>query len=762
METPILATKLYTPSPPVATIDRPLLLDKLQQGLSTRLTLLSAPAGFGKSTVVSQWVHGVTHPVAWLTLDPYDNDPVRFLAYLAAALQQIQAACGAQMLALLRSPQTPPMATLLTTFLNEMAVMPQPFVLVLDDYHLIETEAVHQAINFLLVHLPRQAHLVIMSRREPPLALARLRVQGAVVDIGVDDLRFSPAEVAAFFTRTTGEALPASAVSVLNERTEGWAAGLRLAAVLLQAVSPTHRVAQIDALLAGFRGDERHVFDYLTEEVFDRLTAERQTFLVQTALLDRLCGSLCVAVTGNQESQALLADLTREDLFLLPLDNQRQWYRYHPLFADFLRHRLQRLPTAQLDACHQRAADWYAAHGFAEAAIDHALAAHDDQQAAQLIEENVLRLAGSNEVSRLAHWLRLLPPAFSQSRPLLAFAQAGTALLTSQFFQARQWLEVAERALAVLPATAPLPIPVKTVQGYLDALRCTAMINLRDPVEEIIVIARRALVNLPTDETFLRGAVTLNLGDAYARQQEMTLAAAAFAEAVALTEAAGNLTVHLAALGSQGELLAHQGHLQQAAAIFQRAIAIGQAWGQTTGQSHPATGKAHAFYANVLLAWRQWDAAEQQAHTAIECCKRWGHAQHLVDSYLALADSLFAQNKSADGQDALNAARQVAAESWQRAQEQGIAANAARALLDRVDHVQRPTPSPATALVEPLSERECDVLRLMADDLTYEAIGKTLFISLNTVRTHAKNIYSKLNVNRRQQAIARGRELGLL
>ncbi len=762
MEQPLVTTKLYVPVRQTATIARPALVERLNQGLVGKLTIIAAPAGFGKSTLVSQWVQGLGRPASWLTLDGYDNEPARFLTYLIAALQQIQSACGAQTLALRHFPQPPPVETLLTTLINEMALLPTPFLLVLDDYHLIQAEGIHQMLNFLLAYLPRQAHLVISSRREPPLALARLRVQGALSEIGAADLRFSPTEAANFFTSTTGVVLPAGTVQALYERTEGWAAGLRLAAVVLHGIAPEGRIERVTTLLTDFRGDERHVFDYLTEEVFDRLTTEQQAFLVQTALLDRLCGPLCAAVTGNQKSQSVLEDLAHEALFLLPLDNQRQWYRYHPLFADFLRHRLQRLPTAQLDACHQRAADWYAAHGFAEAAIDHALAAHDDQQAAQLIEENVLRLAGSNEVRRLAHWLRLLPPAFSQSRPLLAFAQAGTALLTSQFFQARQWLEVAEGALAALPATAPLPIPVKTVQGYLDALRCTAMINLRDPVEEIITIARRALVNLPTDETFLRGAVALNLGDAYARQQEMTLAAAAFAEAVALTEAAGNLTVHLAALGSQGELLAHQGHLQQAAAIFQRAIAIGQAWGQTTGQSHPATGKAHAFYANVLLAWRQWDAAEQQAHTAIECCKRWGHAQHLVDSYLALADSLFAQNKSADGQDALNAARQVAAESWQRAQERGIAANAARALLDRVDHVQRPTLLPAMALVEPLSERECDVLRLMADDLTYEAIGKTLFISLNTVRTHAKNIYSKLNVNRRQQAIARGRELGLL
>lgn len=762
METLILATKLYKPAPQTTAINRPALLAKLDRSLAGKLTLLAAPAGFGKSTLVSQWVHGVGRPVAWLTLDGHDNDPTRFLSYLIATFRQIEPTCGVQTLALLRSPGPTPVETLLTTLVNEVALMSQPFLLVLDDYHLIEAEAVHGMVNFWLGYLPPQLHLVIISRSEPPLALARLRASGALVEMRAADLRFSPAEVTEFFATTIGVRLTPAEVTALDARTEGWVAGLRLAAVVLQNITPTADPARFATFLAGFGGDDRHLFDYLTAEVFARLTAEQQAFLVQTAVLERLCGALCDAVTNNPGSQLLLKELARANLFLLPLDNQRHWYRYHPLFADFLRHRLQRLPSDHLTALHRRAADWYATHGFAEVAIDHALAAHDELYAAQLIEGNTIRLARSNEIGQLARWLRQLPPALSQKRPLLAFAQAGVALLTSQFLQAKQWIEVAEQALAALPATVALPLPTEMVQGCLDAVRCTVMVNLREPVEEIITIARRALVNLPEDEPFLRGAVALNLGDAYARQPEATLAAAAFAEAVALTQEAGNLTVHLAALGSQGELLAHQGHLQQAAALFQRAIAIGQAWGQATGQSHPASGKAHAFYARVLTTWGQWEQAERQARAAVECCKRWGHARHLVDSYLVLRNALLAQGNGAAAQEALTAARLVATASWQRAQEQGIDPDAARELLELIDQAQ-PLPSrPATTLVEPLSERECDVLRLMADDLTYEAIGAALFISLNTVRTHTKNIYSKLNVNRRNQAIARGRELGLL
>lgn len=907
METPILTTKLYLPGPPLAAIDRPTLLAKLNSGLQRKLTLLAAPAGFGKSTLISQWVHGVERPVAWLTLDEHDNDTTRFLAYVIAALQQIQTSCGLQALALLYAPQPPPLETLLTTLVNELALVPQPFLLVLDDYHLIKAEAIHQSINFLLAHLPPQAHLVIAGRREPPLSLARLRVAGDLVEIHAAELRFSVAEVAEFFIATSGLHLSEEAVAALDARTEGWVAGLRLASIVLQAADPAERMERCAVLLADFGGDDRHVFDYLTEEVFDRLAQERQVWLVQTAVLQRLCGALCEAVTGHRESQFLLEELARDNLFLLPLDHQRQWYRYHPLFADFLRHRLQRLAPDLQARYHRRAADWYAAHGFVEAAIDHALAAHDQEQAAHLIEANVLRLVLRNEITTLARWLRLLPPMLTQTRPLLAFAQAGLALLESQFVQARQWVETAEHALAALPPTTILPFATNTIRGYLDALRCTAMVNLHDPVAEIIAIAQRALSNLPADERFLRGAVALNLGDAYNRREEYTLAADAFAEAVALTQQDSNLTVHLAALGSQGSLYERQGDLRQAATIYCRAIHVGQAWGKATSQTHPVAGKAHAFYATVLYEWNQLAEAERQASAAIDCCQRWGHVQHLVDGYLALINALYAQGKLEPAHHALTAARLIAAENWHRAQEQGTSLNAARELVEAVDYMQlwfwlrqgrlhdaarwladhgseedlaicfararlslmrnepeaaaqwlaaiqhrltqrvprarelkllllqaqlhqrradpgkalvplrmalslaeqggyvrvfldegpalaellsklvqqEPTndyaqlllagfaaqssssrtdaAAQATApLVEPLSKRELDVLRLIAADLTYEAIAETLIISLNTVRTHAKNIYSKLNVHRRSAAVARARKLGLL
>lgn len=906
MQTPLLTTKLYLPTPPATALRRPLLLQRLDRGLQGKLTLLAAPAGFGKSTLVSQWVRTAERPATWLTLDEHDNHATRFLSYLIGALRQIEPAFGRQTLALLAAPQPPPRETLLTTLVNETAHMAQPALLVLDDYHLIENGAIHQLLNFLLTYLPPQLHLVLITRREPPLALARLRASGELTELHAADLRFSASEVADFFAKTVEVPLPPDALATLERRTEGWAAGLRLAAVLLQSTAPTAQAEGFATLLAGFRGDDRHVLDYLATEVFAHLSVERQHFLVQTALLQRLCAPLCDALLARDDSQAQLEELARENLFLLPLDNQRQWYRYHPLFADFLRHRLQQFTPTALAKLHSRAAAWYGAHDLVEAAIDHALAAQETEQAAALIEANVLRLALGNESARLGSWLQQLPLTLRQTRPLLAFAQAGTALLAAQFVEASQWVEWAEQALAMLPPATALPLPATTIQGYLDALRCTAMINLHEPVTAIIAIAQRALVNLPATEIFLRGAVALNLGDAYARQRENGRAAEAFAEAVMLTQATPNLTVYLAALGSQGELYAREGKLAQAAAAYQRALDAGQAWGKATGQSHPTTGKAHAFYAQLLYEWNRIDEATAQARAAVECCQRWGHTQHLVDSYLALCNSTYAQGRLEEANAALAAARLAATASLQSAQEQHAATNAAyelietidlaqlqlwlrqgrladaaqwlathatrdslahgfahtrlalaqdeattaaqwlaktkawlaphlyprdeltlllleaqlhqqqgrpeqalarlqmaldraapagyiRALLDEgpavvellyqlvqrtgvTDYIQSvltaaasqantpvpPAPAPPATLVEPLSEREWEVLRLMAADFTYAAIGETLIISLNTVRTHTKNIYSKLNVNRRNQAIARARALGLL
>ncbi len=912
METLILATKLYMPPPHPKAIARPALLARLQRGLEGKVTLVVAPAGCGKSTLLSQWLQTLDRPAAWVTLDPADNEPTRFLTYLITALQRLQqpadARWGEQSLALLASPQPPPIVTVLTTLINEVAYTARSLLLVLDDYQFIEAAAVHQLVDFLIAYLPPPLHLVIISRQEPPLTLARLRASGALTELKADELRFSTAEVAAFFATTVALPLADRKVATLTAHTTGWAAGLRLMAMRLQTGAAGIDREKLAATIANLQRDQRPIFDYLTVEIFERLPVDRQHFLVQSALLDRLCGDLCVAVTGNAQSQQLLAELAQEQLFLTGLDDCHHWYRYHGLFADFLRHRLRQLDPALVQELHGRAAHWHATHGLPAVAIDHALAAQHYALAVQVIETNVMQMVQTTEVANLAGWLRALPADLVADRPLLAFAQAGTALLQAQFDQANQWLDVAEQRLAALPLTAPLPLPLDTIHGYLDALRATTMVNLRQEVASIIAVSQRALAQLPADEKFLRGAVALNLGDAYCLQQENSRAEQAFAEAVALTQQANNLTPHLAALGSQGGLYARQGDLPRAAAIYCRAIELGKSWGKPTGEEHPATGKAYAFYAAILYEWNQLAAAEAAARQAIACCQRWGHLYHQMDGYVQLVNVLCAQHRFEEAVATLTTARLLATARWQQAQQQAAPTALAHQLMGAVEQLQlwlwlrqgrlpavaqwlateqladrlalalmhtrlalaqaqwetaahwldelaqqlrrqtnksgeitylllraqlqqarhepaaahrvlaaalalatpsgylrtfldegepmaalleqaaqrgqlsdygrqvqrhfapgltvppsaTPLLTPATTLVEPLSARELEVLRLMAADLTHQAIGEQLVISLNTVRAHAKNIYSKLNVNRRSQAIARARTLALL
>ena len=388
MSTPILATKLYVPPPQPKVVLRPRLIERLNEGLHRKLTLISAPAGFGKTTLVSEWVAGCERPAAWLSLDEGDNDPTRFLAYLVAALQTIAANIGEGVLGALQSPQPPPTESILTTLLNEIATVPDDFVLVLDDYHVIDARTVDDALTFLLDHLPPQMHLVIATREDPHLPLARLRARGQLTELRAADLRFTPAEAAEFLNGVMGLNLSAEDIAALETRTEGWIAGLQLAAISMRG----HEDAT--SFIESFTGSHRFVLDYLVEEVLQQQSESVQAFLLRTSILDRLCGPLCDAVLldPSASGQETLEYLEHANLFLVPLDNERRWYRYHHLFAELLRQRLhQSVASATGDErawpnCTYAPAQWYEDNGLDMEAIHHALAAEDFERAASLIE----------------------------------------------------------------------------------------------------------------------------------------------------------------------------------------------------------------------------------------------------------------------------------------------------------------------------------------------------------------------------------------
>ena len=422
MSEPLLLTKLYIPPPRPKIVLRPRLIERLNEGLCSRkLTLISAPAGFGKTTLVSEWVAGCERPVAWLSLDEGDNDPARFLTYLVAALQTIAANIGAGVLGVLQSPQPPPIESILTALLNEITTIPDNFVLVLDDYHVIDSKPVDKALTFLLEHLPPQMHLVIATREDPHLPLARLRARGQLTELRAADLRFTPAEAAEFLNQVMGLNLSAEDIAALETRTEGWIAGLQLAALSMQG----HQDAA--SFIQSFTGSHHFVLDYLVEEVLQQQSESIQTFLLRTSILDRLCGPLCDAVLGSpsasgQETsgQETLEYLEHANLFIVPLDDERHWYRYHHLFADVLRMHLMAEQPDQVSALHRRASEWYEHNGSTADAIRHALAAEDFARAADLVE---LVMSSHEPQSTVCHVAGLAKGTTRRAGPRQARAQ---------------------------------------------------------------------------------------------------------------------------------------------------------------------------------------------------------------------------------------------------------------------------------------------------------------------------------------------------
>ena len=419
MPAPILATKLYIPPSRRSVVLRPRLVERLNDGLAAgnRLTLVSAPAGFGKTTLVGEWVAGCGRPVAWLSLDEGDSDPSRFLTYLIAALQTVAPGIGEGVLTVLQSPQPPPLESTLTALLNDVTAIPSDVVLVLDDYHVLDAKPVDDALAFLVEHLPPQLHLVIATREDPALPLARLRARGQLTELRAADLRFTPDEAAEFLNQVMGLDLSAEEIAALDARTEGWIAGLQLAAISLQGR------ADAAGFIASFAGSHRFVLDYLVEEVLQRQPEPVQTFLLRTSILDRLCGPLCDAVLldASASGQETLEYLDRANLFIVPLDTERRWYRYHHLFADLLRQRRQQsaVSSGGEDEDHLRASEWFEANGLEIEAFEHAAAGHDVERAERLIEGRGMPLHFRGALVPILHWLESLPTTALDARPSL-------------------------------------------------------------------------------------------------------------------------------------------------------------------------------------------------------------------------------------------------------------------------------------------------------------------------------------------------------
>ena len=607
---PLLLTKLSVPSTRASlVVPRLRLSERLEEGLERKLTLLSAPAGCGKSTLLGAWVSEFSgsRPVAWLSLDSADNDPVRFWRYLVTAIDRLYPGAGDAALALLGSAHAPPIEAVLNTVLNELANLPTNAVLVLDDYHLIEYGPIHEALGYLIDHLPPRMHLVISTRADPSLSLARLRARGELNELRGNDLSFTSGEAAMFFTRVMGLHLSAEDVAELERRTEGWVAGLQLAALAMR----DH--ADVAGFIASFTGSNRHVVDYLAEEVFERQPEALRAFLLETSILDRMCGPLCEAVTGHTNGQAVLERLERANLFMIPLDEQRQWYRYHHLFADVLRQRLRWAGAERLSEVHGRASEWFEQQDLLPEAVRHALEAPDYERAAHLIEQGGLPIMLQGQVYTVRAWIEALPSALVRTRPILCIIQAGALMFTKRFAAAEGYLQDAERCVQ-----ADSPNGRTRIMGQAAMLRASIK-RLSGDLAGCVDHARRALDLLPQTAPE-RGTAMANASLIYQISGDVSTANERLVEsAVDALHAFGDPHALLGGLTNLARFRVLQGKLRAAAAAYDEAAHA--APGRTGLRGLVNSSAYYVGLGDLLREWNDLDSAERHLLQGLDLAK---------------------------------------------------------------------------------------------------------------------------------------------
>jgi LuxR family transcriptional regulator, maltose regulon positive regulatory protein len=867
----LLTTKLFSPILRKDVVHRTRLVELINTGLwqvngfVRKLTLVSAPAGSGKTTLVSEWLQGSKYLAAWLSLDESDNDPSLFLAYLIATLGQLQADFGSGILKILQSPQPPPPQVILTLLVNELSSLRTPFILAIDDYHVIHDSALHQQVAFILDHQPPNMHLMIMTREDPLLPIARLRARGQLLEIRQEDLRFTKDETAEFIRRGTGLALAPDDIAALERHTEGWAAGLQLAALSL------HGRDDFSEFISDFTSSSRFILDYLVDEVFARLPAEVKEFLLQTSILNRLTGPLCDDVTGRSGGTELLRSLEQANLFIIPLDASHTWYRYHHLFAELLQQFLRLSGTPEADL-HRRASRWYEAHGFYHEAVEHAISAQDWEIAIRVMHQINSGMLKRGEGVTLLGWFKRIPAAVTRSNPGLCLMNAWAAMLTSQFDIAAPLLAHAEQAAE--PGSHFLG-QVASAQAFLARAQ-------RDSARAIQK-SEQALALLPETDLETRGNIAFNLGLAYWHEGRMVEAEGVLVQAQDLTGRTGNIFALLTVQIFLARIAAVRGKLHQAAGALTKLV-------QTYGQI-PILCLAHFDLATLYHEWNELPAAAQHLEQGAALSVRSGnlefrqsgcllrailaHAQRDDEGALAAlseADALaqdfpaavrsrtaafgvqlalmqkdrqmlshwsakvaaevdahsfyrfmgltrarllidLGQKKQAAGElkalhqtassagwgyglvairilqclaaETPNEAVQFMGDALRLGEAEGMVrsfVDASGAIIPALQDAARAGISPGyvglilsamgaegrkaapeqASLVEPLSERELEVLRLVTAGLSNREIALKLVITPGTAKTHIHNLCGKLGVKNRTEAAARARELGLV
>lgn len=878
MKLPILTTKLHIPPARSQAVRRSHLFERLNAGMNKKLTLISASAGYGKTTLVSEWLADSKRPAAWLSLDEEDNAPERFLLHLVAALKKIVAVNGEGAWKALQSPQPPPIPYILTALVNELSSGSAAFVLVLDDYHVIESRTIHDALAFLIDNQPLPMHLIILTREDPPLPIARLRAQDQLTELRLHDLRFTSHEAVLFLNQVMGLHLSSTEVLALEKRTEGWAVGLQLAALSMQGHVNT------ETFISAFSGTHRYVLDYLMEEVLRQQPEEVQTFLLYTSMLDRFCASLCDAIVQTARGgQEMLEVLERSNLFIVPLDSERRWYRYHHLFADLLRQRFKLACKDKGDAIaalHSRASQWFEQNELELEAFQHAAAAQDTDRVAALIEGKGMPLHFRGAVHPVLTWLQRQDEATLNNRPSLWVIYASAQLMVGELNGIEQKLFAAEAALKLLDPDQIDPDLV----GHIASIKATLAVT-RNDADTIIAQSLIALEHLHPDNLSVRAATSWTLGVAYQLQGNRAAARQAYAEALAISKRIGHVIIALMAALGTGQIQERDNQLKLAVQTYKEAI-------QLAGEPPlPATCDAYLGMARIFYEWNDLNAADEYSQRSILLAGQLENTDRLADSQLFAAKLKLARQELSAAEALLAKARRevqerslrhmmgkvghvellialrhghlpeaamlLEAKEWPALQariymHQGKAAAALAVLSDLLEQakakqlkhkqlellvlqavafqcqgrIDRALQSLKAALklakhegfvrlfvdegkpmldllteaaarrIEPdytdfllssmrdeqmledftvlhrynhsqpfvdnLSERELEVLQLIAQGLSNQQIGDRLFLALSTVKGYNRNIFEKLQVKRRTEAIARARELGLI
>ena len=601
----LLQTKLFRPRWREGMVSRPRLVKRIKRGIGGKLTLISAPAGSGKTTLLAEWLKDEpANTPGWVSLEPKDNDPSIFWAYCVAALQNMRPDVGEHAIAMLYSPQPPSIESILTNLINEISVFDQEIVLVLDDYHVIESEVIHHGLAFLLDHLPAHMHIVVASRKDPILPLSRLRVRGQLSSISAADLSFTAEEITIFLNQFMDLALTTDDINRLQARTEGWIAGLQLAALSIQG---RH---DISGFIEAFSGDDRYVADYLMDEVLRRQPEPIRNFLLQTAVLDRLSGSLCDAITGRTDGKSLLESLERANMFVIALDDKRQWYRYHHLFGDMLRSHLMIERKDAVSDLHRRASTWYEKNNFTQDAIRHAIAAEDFSQAARLVEMAAHQMFVGGQMYTLYKWLNALPESFIAMQPVLCMWSAWGAIENNSLDHVDRFVDHANNGLDAENGSKKVVYDEDTFEALPGILTLAHGIKAQIEGKEDVCLQhiQRALVLLPENQHLWHGAARAILGLASWRAGDLALAYKSFAEGLAKIGEVGEIHFQVTGTHVLADIRIAEGKLREAADLYHRSMELTKSW---DGPVITGTGDLYLGLSEIAFEQNRLDEAQQ-------------------------------------------------------------------------------------------------------------------------------------------------------